>query len=104
MIENKKENIGLIDRDGVWREKKQMLENDLAKVWIENKVLRKLNDDLNATIEDLRCCANCKLYISKYCPSREVLDESIGLTEYKECNHVCTQWTTDKMTKVKRME
>jgi hypothetical protein len=39
-------------RDFVWRNKKEMLENDLAKAWEKNT-------ELEAENEKLKCCGNC---------------------------------------------
>ena len=43
----------LLDRDDVWRKKKEMLENDLAVAWKEAKRLREAVEWANSKFQDL---------------------------------------------------
>ena len=69
----------LEQRDEVWREKKSLLENDLAKAWVE--------------LKDARCCGNCKSYDGGWCRSRNL---PFGTWSY------CDHWTTDGLTRAER--
>jgi hypothetical protein len=49
-----KENLRLVNRDSVWREKKQILENDLAKAWAENKKLKEKLERIKENVPHLK--------------------------------------------------
>lgn len=54
--------VGLEARVEVYREKKLMLENDLAKAWEERRVLRELVDGVTETVEI--CTDTCPAQIA----------------------------------------
>lgn len=103
----------------VWRDKKQTLENDLAKAWAENKQLRNISETQSEleriwenefidkcisrviALEDIcnnrKCCGNCKNITQKF----DGLVCSLT-NRFVECNKVCLDWGSDKKSWLER--
>lgn len=55
---------------------------------------------MDYTIDDLKCCGNCMLFISIKCPHKEYIDNE--QIEYNSPDCYCDEWIFDNKNQNKR--